>query len=328
MRLRQIEDRLARVVELRGQPDLAARVGCRAGRGRTRTSRRRSASPTSGRSPSCDRAAARGRSPRRRSATRAGRRRGRAPRGSRRSPGRRRAAGTRDPSRSSAARRAERQHVRRHVAGAARCRPRAPRARAPARRPRPRPFSMCGEPTRIAALGAAGARRRRSAASAARRRTRARASRTRSASSCSASARVPIGDQLRAERAVDVARQIVDAVVADRDAEVLRRDVLELVRLVDDRVAAARDHFAVLALAHGRVGAQQVMVDDHDVGFGGALAHARDEAVLVAAGIRCRCSSRCVAAMSFQNGRSSGRSSSSARSPVSVSRRQSSIRRT
>ena len=40
--------------------------------------------------------------------------------------------------------------------------------------------------------------------------------------------------EFAAERAIDVAREIVDAIVADGDAEVLRRDVLELVRLVDD----------------------------------------------------------------------------------------------
>ena len=37
-----------------------------------------------------------------------------------------------------------------------------------------------------------------------------------------------------------------------------------------------------VALAHGRVGAQQMVVDDDHVGFGGALAHQRHEAVAVA----------------------------------------------
>ena len=64
--------------------------------------------------------------------------------------------------------------------------------------------------------------------------------------------------------------------------EVLRRDVLELVRLVHDERRAGRDHLAVLALPHGRVGAQQMVIDDDDVGFRGALAHQRDEAVAVA----------------------------------------------
>ena len=79
--------------------------------------------------------------------------------------------------------------------------------------------------------------------------------------------------------------QIVDAIAADREAEVLRRDVLELVRLVDDGVAAARNHFAEIALPDGRVRAQQMVVDDDDVGLGGALAHLDDEAVVVARAI-------------------------------------------
>jgi hypothetical protein len=74
--------------------------------------------------------------------------------------------------------------------------------------------------------------------------------------------------------------QVVHAVVADRDAEVLRRDVLELVRLVHDRIAAMRDDLAVRVLPHRGVGAQQVVVDDDDVGFRGALAHSRDVAVV------------------------------------------------
>ena len=86
----------------------------------------------------------------------------------------------------------------------------------------------------------------------------------------------------RAQRGLGVAHQVVDAVVADADAEVLRGDVLELVRFVDDQMRARRDHLAVGALAHRGVGAQQVVVDDHDVALGGALAHPRDEALAVA----------------------------------------------
>src|SRR5216110_2042528 len=82
--------------------------------------------------------------------------------------------------------------------------------------------------------------------------------------------------------AVHVAQQILDLEVADRDAEVLRRDVLELMRLVDDERRAIRDDFTELALSHRRIRAQQVVVDDDDVGVGGALAHLRDEAVVPA----------------------------------------------
>ena len=83
---------------------------------------------------------------------------------------------------------------------------------------------------------------------------------------------IVILDHPEVQRALRVAHHIGDAVVADRDAEILRRDVFELMRLVDDRVVAVGDHLAVGALAHRRVGAQQVVIDDHDVGFGGASA--------------------------------------------------------
>src|SRR5262249_30266736 len=65
------------------------------------------------------------------------------------------------------------------------------------------------------------------------------------------------------------------------DAEILGGDVFKLMRLVDYERGARRDDLSVCALADRRVGAQQVMIDDDDVGFGGALAHQRDEAVAV-----------------------------------------------
>ena len=84
------------------------------------------------------------------------------------------------------------------------------------------------------------------------------------------------------QQALAVAHQIVGAGVADRDAEVLRRHILDLMRLVHDERRARGNHFAERALADRRIGAQQVMVDDDDVGLGGALAHQRDVAVAVA----------------------------------------------
>ena len=99
-------------------------------------------------------------------------------------------------------------------------------------------------------------------------------------SSRSASAASRSGICLRGDRALDVARVVIEPVVADRASEVLRRDVLELVRLVDDGVAARRNHFAERALPHRGVGAEQVVIDDDDVGLRGALAHLRDEAVV------------------------------------------------
>ena len=62
----------------------------------------------------------------------------------------------------------------------------------------------------------------------------------------------------RVDAAFDVAQQVVDAVVADRDAEVLRRHVLELMRLVEDCDVAVRNHSAVVALSDGRIREQQV----------------------------------------------------------------------
>ena len=56
------------------------------------------------------------------------------------------------------------------------------------------------------------------------------------------------------------------------------------------------------------VGAEQVVIDDHDVGGGRALAHARDEAVVVLAGSPSPRQFSLVAAMLAQNGTSSGRS--------------------
>ena len=53
-------------------------------------------------------------------------------------------------------------------------------------------------------------------------------------------------------------------------------------RLVDNRRTAAWDDFAEVALPDGGVSAEQVMIDDHDIGLGRALAHLDDEAVAVA----------------------------------------------
>ena len=56
---------------------------------------------------------------------------------------------------------------------------------------------------------------------------------------------VAVRDQVRPDRALDVPRHAVDAIVADRAAEILGGDVLELMRLVHDCVLTARDDFAV-----------------------------------------------------------------------------------
>jgi hypothetical protein len=91
-----------------------------------------------------------------------------------------------------------------------------------------------------------------------------------------------IGYELRPERPLDVADEILDTVVADRHPEVLCRDILELMCLIDDRIRAAWDHFAKCAPPHGGIRAEEMVVDDDHVGFGGALPHPHDEAVVVA----------------------------------------------
>src|SRR5207248_8113393 len=66
------------------------------------------------------------------------------------------------------------------------------------------------------------------------------------------------------QRSLDVARDFLEAVVADAVAEILSGDVLELVRFVDDRAVAIGDDLSVRALSDGGIRAEQVMVhDDH-----------------------------------------------------------------
>ena len=88
------------------------------------------------------------------------------------------------------------------------------------------------------------------------------------------------------ELALDVAAQVLDAVRRDLDPEVLRGHVLEQVGLVEDQGVVVGDDRAVASVLHREVRAEQVMVDDDEVGFQGALAHARDPAgVEVGAGL-------------------------------------------
>ena len=82
---------------------------------------------------------------------------------------------------------------------------------------------------------------------------------------CDLVLRVSVLDAADRDQPFDVTGQILDPVVADAEPEVLRRDVLELVRFVEDRTADRRDHLTEPARSHGRVGAEQVMVDDHHV---------------------------------------------------------------
>ena len=79
----------------------------------------------------------------------------------------------------------------------------------------------------------------------------------------------------------DVAAQLLEAVVADRDAEVLAGDVLDLVRFVEHHgVIFGQDAALVLLVAQREVGEEQVVIDDDDVAFERALVHQGDEAAL------------------------------------------------
>src|SRR5436190_4021132 len=67
------------------------------------------------------------------------------------------------------------------------------------------------------------------------------------------------------ERALDVTCEVLQTIRADRESKVLRRDVLDLMRFVENRVGAGRNHFAVRVLPYGGIGAQKMVVDDDDV---------------------------------------------------------------
>ena len=96
------------------------------------------------------------------------------------------------------------------------------------------------------------------------------------------SGRVPAARRCCQRQALDIARQLLVPVGADAEPEVLGGHVLELVRFVHDRAAACGNHFAEGVLPDGRIGAEQMMVDDHDVGGRRPLAHPRHETVVVA----------------------------------------------
>ncbi len=76
-------------------------------------------------------------------------------------------------------------------------------------------------------------------------------------------------------------RRSWNAIVADRNAEILARDVFDLVRFVEDHgVIIGQDAAFVVLVFQREVGEEEVVVDDDDVAFGGALVHQRNEAAL------------------------------------------------
>ncbi len=86
----------------------------------------------------------------------------------------------------------------------------------------------------------------------------------------------------RVEQAQRVSSQIFQSICAHGHAEVLSGHVLQLMRFVDDGMTAGRNDFAVRAFPHGRIGTEQMVIHDHEIGFGCLLPNPRDEAVLVA----------------------------------------------
>src|SRR5689334_4160028 len=74
------------------------------------------------------------------------------------------------------------------------------------------------------------------------------------------------GHRARLDESLDVTRIVFEPIVADRESEVLSRDVLELMRLVDNGMATRRNDLAVLVLTNRRIRAEQMMIDDDDVG--------------------------------------------------------------
>ena len=51
-------------------------------------------------------------------------------------------------------------------------------------------------------------------------------------------------------------------------------------RLVEHKLPAVGNDLAIRALADGGVSAEKMVIDDHDIGFRGALPHSGDEALL------------------------------------------------
>ena len=90
---------------------------------------------------------------------------------------------------------------------------------------------------------------------------------------------------LGAQQRLDVARQILETHVAEADAEVARRHILQLVRLIEDHHSGFRQNACIGSaaglLTDRHVGKEQVMIHDDHVALGGAAAHLGDEAAAV-----------------------------------------------
>jgi hypothetical protein len=94
-----------------------------------------------------------------------------------------------------------------------------------------------------------------------------------------------LGALLAAELGIGVAGQLFKTEIADGEAEVLRGDFFELVRLVEDHGGSLGQDAGIGRapglLLDGEVGEEEVVVDDDEVGLEGLAAHLGDEAAAV-----------------------------------------------
>ena len=94
-----------------------------------------------------------------------------------------------------------------------------------------------------------------------------------------------LGALFAAQQCIGIARQLFKADVADRESEVVRRNLFQFMRLVeDDRGSLGKDAGVGRAgglLFDGEVGEEQVVVDDDDVRLESLAAHLGDEAAVV-----------------------------------------------
>ena len=74
-------------------------------------------------------------------------------------------------------------------------------------------------------------------------------------------------ETLAMRQASHVASQFLELVARNRDAEILARDILHVVRLVEDHGGVVGDDRAAIVFLHREIGEKQVMIDDDHVAF-------------------------------------------------------------
>ena len=84
----------------------------------------------------------------------------------------------------------------------------------------------------------------------------------------------------------DIPPQLLHPVIAHRESEILARDIFDLMRFVEDHGVVVGQNAAHFVPAHGEIGEEEMVVDDDDVRFRGALVHQGDEAALILLALR------------------------------------------